>query len=140
VIQKQSGEIVLYVNNNNRTRNLLSSVLEQNGFVVVAVSDPEEAIRSCHEIHYDMALLNYPMPGPAGKALPGEIKFVRPDVPIVMISGGAVISEHDLTFVDAHFGAGTSLDDVIATMRMLLARAHIGSSEETAATKWADTT
>jgi DNA-binding NtrC family response regulator len=140
VRKKQNSEIVLYVNNNNSTRNLLSSVLEQNGFVVLAVSDPEEAIRSCHEIHFDMALLNYPMPGPAGKALPGEIKFVRPDVPIIMISGGTVISEHDLTFVDAHFGAGTSLDDVIATMHMLLAREHIGSREKTAAAKWADTT
>lgn len=138
--QKQSSEIVLYVNVNNHRRNLLSSVLEQNGFGVLTVSDPEEAIRSCHEIHFDIALLNCPMPGPAGKSLPGEIKFVRPDVPIIMISGGTVISEQDLAFVDAHFGPGTSLDDVMSTMRMLLAREHIGSSGKTAATAWAETT
>jgi CheY-like chemotaxis protein len=140
VTQKRSGEIVLYVNDNNRIQNLLRSVLEKNGFVVLTVSDPEEAIRSCQEIQFDMALLNYPMPCPAARELPGEIKFVRPDVPIIMISGGAVIAEPDLAFVDAHFGAGTLLDDVIATMQMLLTREYIGSSEKIAATKWADTT
>jgi DNA-binding response OmpR family regulator len=118
----QDDNIVLYVNENKSTRNLLSSILEQNGFVVLAASNPAEAIEYCHEIHFDIAILHYVMPDPQGEALPAEIKFVRPDVPIIMISAGAVITGYELAFVDAHFGAGTPLDDVVVNMRELLAR------------------
>src|SRR5262249_46977426 len=131
---------VFYVDDNHRARNLLTAILEQNGFNVIAMSDPHEAMRVCGETHFDLALLDYPMPVVSGQTLAAEIKFAYPEIPVVMISGRVAISERDLTFVDAHLGAGTSLDELIATMRKLLANGHISGNEGAAPRHWSDST
>jgi len=131
---------VFYVDDNSWARNLLTAILEQNGFNVMAISDPHEAIRVCRETHFDLALLDHPMPVVSGQTLAAEIKFVHPEVPIVIISGSVAVSEHDLAFVDAHFGAGSSLDELIATIRMLLAYEHVCRSDGAAPRHWSDST
>jgi len=131
---------VFYVDDNSRARNLLTAILEQNGFNVIAVSDPDEAMRVCRETHIDLALLDYPMPVVSGQSLAAEIKFVHPEVPIVMISGGVAVSEHDLALVDAHLGAGSSSGELIATIRMLLAYEHVCRSDGAAPGHWSDST
>jgi DNA-binding response OmpR family regulator len=128
------------VDDNNRARNLLTKVLEQRGFDVMGVSDPGEALRICRESHFDLALLDYPVPIISGQTLAAEIKFFHPEVPIVLISGRVAISEHDLIFVDAHLGAGTSLEELIATMRMLLAYERVSRSELAVPRHWSDST
>ena len=40
-------------------------------------------------------------------------------VPVVLISGRTELPPTELAFVDAHFGHGTSLDDLLWTMRIL---------------------
>ncbi len=59
------------------------------------------------------------MPALTGPQLAQEIKFLTPDIPIVLISGHTVLPAQDLVCVDAHFGRGTSLDDLVDTMRRL---------------------
>jgi len=109
---------VFYVDDNARSRNWLSSVLAQCGFKMVT-ADPAEALHRCSKLSFDLALLDYQMPSITGPQLAQEIKFLTPDIPIVLISGHPVLPAQDLAFVDAHFGPGTSLDDLVDTMRRL---------------------
>jgi len=112
---------VLYVDDNPRSSRLLVGVLEQCGFHVAAKTEPAEALALCRRANFDLALLDYEMPTMSGSQLARELKSLTPDLPVVLISGRAELPITDLEFVDAHFGFGTSLDDLLWTMRILTA-------------------
>jgi len=110
---------VFYVDDNDRSRRLLSTILAEHGFEMITAADPAEALRRCGKISFDLALLDYEMPALTGSQLAQQMKLVAPDIPVVLISGLSIIPAQDLKFVDAHFGYGTTLDDLVDTMRRL---------------------
>jgi CheY-like chemotaxis protein len=114
-----SRTTVLYVDDNPKSSRLLAGVLEQCGFRVIAKNDPAEALALSRHCSFDVALLDYEMPAMSGARLAREVKFLMPDLPVVLISGRTEIPSAELEFVDAHFGFGTSLDDLVWTMRIL---------------------
>ncbi|MGA7295864.1 MAG: response regulator [Terriglobales bacterium] len=135
---------VLYVDDNPKSSRLLTSVLEECGFRVIARNDPLEALELCKRTYFELALLDYEMPVMSGSQLAHEIKRLMPDVPVVVISGRAQLPASEMVFVDSHFGFGTSLDDLIWTMRILV-RPKIVSIEDhlgdpRSMTQWADST
>ncbi len=110
---------VFYVDDNLKQSRMLTCLLEQCGFRVMAVADPSLALALCKQTSFDLALVDYEMPGMSGSQLAEKIKFLLPDVPIVLISGYTALPATELLFIDAHFGFGTSLDDLLWTMRIL---------------------
>jgi CheY-like chemotaxis protein len=129
---------VFYVDDNARCRRLLGSVLAECGFEMITAGDPIEALCRCTKIRFDLALLDYQMPSLTGSQLALEIKLLVPDVPIVLLSGYAVLPPTELAFVDAHFGHGTHLDDLVDTMRRLTnSKPQISRMS---ATSWSDST
>jgi len=135
---------VLYVDDNPKSSRLLTSVLEECGFQVIAKNDPVEALVLCRKTYFDLALLDYEMPAMSGSKLAQEIKFLAPDVPVVLISSRSTLPSSELAFVDAHFGFGTALDDLLWTMRILvqpkLARMPDPRAVQRAVTQWSDST
>jgi len=136
---------VLYVDDNPKSSRLLSSVLEECGFRVITKNDPVEALALRKRTYFDLALLDYEMPLMLGSKLAHEIKFLVPDVPVVMISGRSTMPASELAFVDAHFGFGTSLDDLLWTMRVLVRpqvtmRMVDYRPDQRVMTQWADST
>ena len=135
---------VFYVDDNPKSSRLLTSVLEECGFRVIPKNDPIEALALCQRTRFDLALLDYEMPSMSGSRLAQEIKFLVPDVPVVLISGRQTLPSAELAFVDAHFGFGTVLDDLLWTMRILvepkLARMPDQGSVQRAMMQWADST
>jgi len=112
---------VLYVDDNPKSSRLLASVLEECGFRVVTRSNPIEALTLCRRTGFDLALLDYEMPAMTGAELAREIKHLMPEVPVVLISSRTTMPPGELEFVDAHFGFGTVLDDLLWSMRILVA-------------------
>ncbi len=135
---------VFYVDYNPKSSRLLTSALVDCGFGVIAKNDPIEALALCQRTHFDLALLDYEMPLMSGPRLAQEIKFLVPDVPVVLISGRSTLPAAELAFVDAHFGFGTVLDDLLWTMRILV-QPKVGTMEDhrpdqRTMTQWADST
>jgi len=135
---------VFYVDDSPKSSKLLTGVLEECGFRVVTKNDPIEALALCKRTNFDLALLDYEMPLMTGSKLAQEIKFLVPDVPVVLLSGRSDLPSSELAFVDAHFGFGTALDDLVWTMR-ILARPRVVTMEDQhpdqrAITQWADST
>jgi CheY-like chemotaxis protein len=135
---------VFYVDDNPKSSRLLTSVLEECGFRVITKNDPFEALALCKRTYFDLALLDYEMPAMSGSRLAQEIKYLVPDVPVVLISGRSSLPSTELAFVDAHFGFGTSLDDLLWTMRILV-RPKVAvfadhRVEPREMTRWADST
>lgn len=110
---------VLYVDDNPKSSRLLSSVLEDCGFRILAKDDPAEALDLCKRTYFDIALLDYEMPKMKGSELAREIKAIVPEVPVVLLSAQHSLPDDELRFVDAHFGFGTVLDDLVWAMRIL---------------------
>lgn len=115
----ENHKTVFYVDDNPKSSRLLTSVLETCGFRVIAAHDPVEALGFCKKTYFDVALLDYDMPVMNGAELARELKFIVPDAPVILISGYAALPPTELVFVDAHFGLGTCLDDLLWTMRTL---------------------
>ncbi|HUB02182.1 MAG TPA: response regulator [Terriglobales bacterium] len=114
-----SRNTILYVDDNPKSSRLLSGVLEECGFRVITRNDPAEALALCRRTSFDLALLDYEMPVMNGARLAREIKCVMPELPVVLLSARTSLPAQELEFVDAHFGFGTSLDDLLWTMRIL---------------------
>jgi CheY-like chemotaxis protein len=131
---------VFYVDDNPKSSRLLTSVLEECGFRVITKNDPLEALALCQRTYFDLALLDYEMPVMSGSQLAHEIKFLVPDVPVVLISGRSTLPASETAFVDAHFGFGTSLDDLLWTMRILVEPKLVRAADQREMTQWADST
>ncbi|MFZ1132754.1 MAG: response regulator [Terriglobales bacterium] len=135
---------LFYVDDNPKSSRLLTSVLEECGFRVIPRNNPIEALAQCQSTCFDLALLDYEMPLMSGSRLAREIKLLVPDVPVVLISGRASLPPTELAFVDAHFGFGTALDDLLWTLRTLgepkLGRMPDQRSVERPLAQWADST
>jgi CheY-like chemotaxis protein len=134
---------VFYVDDNPKSSRLLTSVLEECGFRVITKNDPLEALALCKRAYFDLALLDYEMPAMSGARLAQEIKYLVPDVPVVLISGRSTLPSSKLAFVDAHFGFGTALDDLLWTMRTLARPKLVAMdhrADPRALTQWADST
>jgi CheY-like chemotaxis protein len=131
---------VFYVDDNARSRRLLSSILAECGFEMITAADPVEALCRCRKMCFDLALLDYQMPSLTGSQLAQEIKFLTPNVPIVLLSGYAVLPATELVFVDAYFGHGTHLDDLLDTMRSLTNSKPRRRAIRTSAAAWSDST
>jgi len=111
---------VFYVDDNAKSRRLLTVILRESGFEVITASDPVEALELCKRISFDLALLDHQMPKMTGSQLAQEIKFLAPDTPVVLISGKSALPTADLVFVDAHVGSGTTLAELLDVLRMLV--------------------
>jgi CheY-like chemotaxis protein len=135
---------VFYMDDNPKSSQLLTSVLEDCGFRVIAKNDPIEALAICRRTSFDLVLLDFEMPAMSGSKLAQEIKYLVPDVPVVLISGRSTLPSTELAFVDAHFGFGTSLDDLLWTMRILtrpkVVTMHDHPAGQREMTRWADST
>lgn len=135
---------VLYVDDNPKSSRLLSGVLEECGFQVITMNDPMQALALCQKTYFDLALIDYEMPSMSGAELARELKFFVPDSPVVLLSGRQSLPKSELAFVDAHFGFGTSLDDLLWTMRILVqpkvVALHDHRGDPRTITQWADST
>ena len=112
--------------------------------MTLSKNDPLEALARCKRTCFDLTLLDYEMPLMSGSQLAQEAKLLVPDVPVVLISGRSTLPAAELAFVDAHFGFGTALDDLLWTMRILVppkvARVEDHRADRRAMTQWADST
>jgi CheY-like chemotaxis protein len=116
---------VLYVDDNPKSSRLLTSILEDCGFRVITKNDPLQAVAYCAEFAsgspaVDLALLDYEMPAMSGSVLAEKLKSLVPEIPVILLSGRTTMPEAELRFVDAHFGFGTKLDELIWSIRIMV--------------------
>jgi CheY-like chemotaxis protein len=136
---------VLYVDDNPKSSRLLASVLEECGFRVIAKADPAEALALCRRTSFDLALLDYEMPLMNGARLAREIKYLAPEIPVVLLSARTTLPPEELEFVDVHFGFATELDNLIRTMRSLVPEKMVlhhaySAPGHPADSRWSDST
>ena len=67
----------------------LSKMLQSHGFDVVVAGDPQEALETVTEtsIGVDLLITDHAMPGMTGLELAEKVLSVRPDMPIILMTG-----------------------------------------------------
>ena len=75
-------------------------MFEQSGYVVVTEASARRGLRLAASFSFDVVLLDYNMPEMNGHELAYEIRRLRPETPVVMVSGSE-IPEETRRLVDA---------------------------------------
>ncbi len=78
--------IVLVVDDEEGVRESLARALEDEGYEVLTSNSGEDAIKVVRDQNLDLILLDILLPGIDGIQTLEEIKSLRPDIPVIMIS------------------------------------------------------
>jgi CheY-like chemotaxis protein len=95
-------------------------LLEMSGYEVVAAQSGMQGLGLFVSHSIDAVVLDYKMPGMNGDRVARQMKRVKPDVPIMMISGYSELPLAELGCVDAILGKGESWSTVLSTLDRLL--------------------
>jgi DNA-binding response OmpR family regulator len=85
------GESILVVEDDDQVRSILVSALRVQGYKVAVASDSAEAqllFKKRHNI-LDLILMDMDLPKTSGTVLLRKIRRALPDVPILIVTGGA---------------------------------------------------
>ena len=88
-VSSGAGERLLFVDDEDIVAKVAARVLERLGYKVTACTDPKEALALFQQQpgDFELVITDYTMPGLTGTALSAELLKVRPEVPIILITG-----------------------------------------------------
>ncbi|MCP4114377.1 MAG: response regulator [Desulfobacteraceae bacterium] len=83
------NERILFVDDEKCLADLGKEMLEDYGYHVESVTNPDVALATFKENHeqFDMVITDYIMPEMTGDRLAGKILEIRPEIPIIMCTG-----------------------------------------------------
>ncbi|MGE5808077.1 MAG: sigma-54-dependent transcriptional regulator [Nitrospirota bacterium] len=146
-----SGEIILIVDDEESVRNSLAGVMRDEGYDVVSAVSGKEGIDLLHETQPSLALLDIAMPDMDGIETLRRFKEMRPDMPVIMVTGHGTIETavkttkmgaydfiekppelHDLALVVKHGLEESRLREENESLKRSIERRHeiIGESEK----------
>jgi signal transduction histidine kinase len=82
------GRRLLVVEDEDGVRDIVCRILTKAGYVVQSATDPADALRHCPgEVPFDALVSDVIMPGMSGTQLAAELRRIRPDLPVLFMSG-----------------------------------------------------
>lgn len=110
-------ENILLVDDEEMIRGLLSSALEQEGYVCHQASNVDEAFVLLGEQPVDLVISDIMMPGRSGVELLRDLKKVNPDIAVLMITG---LSDMNTAMECVHLGADDYITKPFGINRVVL--------------------
>jgi CheY-like chemotaxis protein len=80
-------QTILVVDDDTAVRMMLKRLFRLEGFEVVVAATPEEALEQVNTHMPSLALVDYNLPGYDGCQVVRELKHVKPDMRIMLITG-----------------------------------------------------
>jgi two-component system nitrogen regulation response regulator NtrX len=109
--------VVFIVDDEDGIRESLSGIFEDEGYEVITACSGEEALKILKEQSMDLILLDVWLPGMDGIQILKEIKDLKPDIPVIMISGHGNI---ELAVKATRMGAYDFLEKPLSLEKVLL--------------------
>lgn len=78
---------VLILDDDADFNSLLTDIFEQADYIVTSLTDPIEAVDVFRDTEYDLVVTDHKMPEMTGAEFMKVIKKIRPEVPVIMVSG-----------------------------------------------------
>jgi two-component system, chemotaxis family, chemotaxis protein CheY len=93
--QELSPSMILLVDDDPDIRSLTRTFLEHEGYSVFSSGDAERAVQIFRSVpQIDLLVTDLYMPGRSGLELGTELKALRSELPVLLISGGAGAEEY----------------------------------------------
>lgn len=112
---------ILYVEDVEDWRGMVSTALNAEGFQVVAVKDASEAMQACDSTTFNLVILDLRLKGESGMMLMRFLKHNHPDVPILVYTG----LEHDEPIIEMFRNEGADGYLHKGTMEELLKKVRL---------------
>ncbi|MBN1868105.1 PAS domain-containing protein [Candidatus Sumerlaeota bacterium] len=134
LVVSDSGTILL-VEDDEMVRGLTAKMLESIGYTVRVAGDAHEALSFCeeHDVPIDLLLTDVVMPGMKGDELSNRAIAVRPELPVLFMSGhtSEMIVNHGVLEENLHFiQKPFTLRDLAHKIREAIRGGHRGSPPE----------
>lgn len=84
-----SSSHILLVNHNKSGLAARKTILEEIGHVIATATSGEDALEQLVKIKFDLVITDYRMPRMDGIELTRKVREIRPDTPVIMLSGYA---------------------------------------------------
>ncbi|MEW6993181.1 phosphate regulon transcriptional regulator PhoB [Colwelliaceae bacterium MEBiC 14330] len=126
---------ILVVEDETPIREMITFVLEQNGFNAIEACDIDEALTKIHEPYPDLILLDWMLPGGAGVSLAKKLKqseYTR-NIPVIMLTARSDEDDKVKGFeagVDDYVTKPFSPKELIARIKAVIRRVSPTSLEE----------
>lgn len=84
---KSANKIILIVDDEEEIRHLLDRIFRKEGFATITAKDAMDALMELQDNDVDIVITDIRMPGMDGLELIGQIHEIKPQMPVVVISG-----------------------------------------------------
>ncbi len=85
----KKNKTILIIDDDADFAQSVSEILEYNGYTTLIRTNPVEALRHFQSEHVDLVLLDIIMPEMDGREVLSQLTQIRPEVPVIMITGQA---------------------------------------------------
>ena len=93
--------VLLYIDDNEEVLECVKLFLESFGYTVLTAPNGGKGLELAAVYPVDVVIVDYLMPEMNGQAVILEMRRLRPETPIIMLSGEVNIPEQALKWVDA---------------------------------------
>ena len=122
---------VLSIDDNQSLNSMRQMVLAVSGFDCDLASTAEQALAMILTCHYDAILLDYYLPGTTGSQVANTIKTLRPEVPIIVVTGEELQEHSDA--VHSYMVKGEGPEVLLAKLHSVVSAKSINSQTMQAA-------
>lgn len=120
-----ANKIVLIVDDEEEIRNLLDRLFRREGFATITAKDAMDALMELQDNDVDLVITDIRMPGMDGLELIGQIHEIKPQMPVVVISGYGsfdtvmdAVDKGAFFFVSKPFNQNVILDAAMKGLRL----------------------
>ena len=110
------------------------ALLERRGYVVLTAASARHGLQIAAACVIAAVIVDYQMPEMKGHEVAAEIKRLKPEVPIVMVSSDDEIPEHTLKVVDAFISKNEAPNSLLPVITRVCGESHSGFPEGTRVT------
>lgn len=124
---------ILIVDDDKNILTLLTTVLQSDGFEILAADDGAKALDLYFDNHIDMLICDEMMPVLSGNELVRQIRMDDPALPIIMVTAKDATSDKGESFdcgVDDYMVKPIDCDELLMRVRALFRRAKINTDKK----------
>jgi CheY-like chemotaxis protein len=113
---------LLCVDDDSAFRHFYETLLGSYGFDVILAANGRQALKLFLSRKIDAVVTDLEMPGMTGTELASRLKRLRPDLPVLLVSGSKSIVETPPETVDASVAKGIPVTKLVDQLEMMIAK------------------
>jgi CheY-like chemotaxis protein len=115
---------ILCIDDEQAALNSRRRVLESAGYRVLQARSGKEGLELLHTEHIDAVLLDYWMPEQKGSQVARAIRRLKPQLPVIILSGYASLGDEAIGLADEWFMKGDPAETLLSKVADLIRKAR----------------